>query len=165
DLRSDPLPLTRSTAISRPRWSRSRVLIEVLPPPQITSEVSAPTRRDAYTRRSRPWSGLASASFQRERMPHSRYHERWRREGDHGERALRQPHDALPAHAHPFLRAEPAPLRPEDDRHARAGPPALPIHVRVARRAHDPTRRSARGARRPPRRTRSTRRWWRARRP
>ncbi len=47
DLRSEPLPFTRSTGTSRPRWSRSTVLIEVLPPPQTTSEVSAPIRREA----------------------------------------------------------------------------------------------------------------------
>ena len=47
DLRSEPLPLTRSTGISRPRWSRSVTLTEVLPPPHTTSEVSAPTRREA----------------------------------------------------------------------------------------------------------------------
>ena len=40
--------------------------MEVLPPPQTTSEVSAPTSREAYTRRSRPWSVPASASFQRD---------------------------------------------------------------------------------------------------
>ena len=45
--RSEPLPLTRSTRTSRPRWSRSLRLMEVLPPPQTTSEVSAPTRREA----------------------------------------------------------------------------------------------------------------------
>src|SRR5205809_387930 len=42
--------------------------MEVLPPPQTTSEVSAPTSRDAYTRRSRPSSVPASASFQRDFM-------------------------------------------------------------------------------------------------
>ena len=46
-LRSDPEPLTRSTRISRPRWSRSARLIEVLPPPHTTSEVSAPMSREA----------------------------------------------------------------------------------------------------------------------
>src|SRR3989442_266453 len=144
-LRSEPLPLTRSTAISRPRWSRSRVLIEVLPPPQITSEVSAPTRRDAYTRRSRPWSGLASASFQRERMPHSRYHERWRREGDHGERAFRQPHDAALG-ARPDLHRQPCRRL---DHLRRREPPAAAGDV--PRQAFDRAadRRDARGRRRP----------------
>ena len=42
--------------------------MEVLPPPQTTSEVSAPTSREAYTRRSRPSSVPASASFQRDFM-------------------------------------------------------------------------------------------------
>ncbi len=46
-LRSEPLPFTRSTRVSRPRWSRSTTLIDVLPPPHTTSEVSAPTRREA----------------------------------------------------------------------------------------------------------------------
>src|SRR3990172_458570 len=74
DLRSEPEPLTRRTSTARPRWSRSVRLMEVLPPPQTTSEVSAPTRRDAYTRRSRSSSEAASASFQRERtIP--RYHD------------------------------------------------------------------------------------------
>src|SRR3989442_692906 len=47
DLRPEPLPFAGSTWTSRPRWSRSMVLIEVLPPPQTTSEVSAPIRREA----------------------------------------------------------------------------------------------------------------------
>jgi hypothetical protein len=41
-LRSEPLPFTRNTRIGRPRRSGSVSLIEVLPPPQTASEVSAP---------------------------------------------------------------------------------------------------------------------------
>src|SRR5262249_51943504 len=67
-LRSEPLPLTRSTRTSRPRWSRSMRLIDVLPPPHTTSEVSAPMRRDAYTSRSRSDRPSARASSQREFM-------------------------------------------------------------------------------------------------
>src|SRR6059058_3133709 len=48
--------------------------MEVLPPPQTTSEVSAPTSREAYTRRSRPSSVAASASFQRDFIARSPYH-------------------------------------------------------------------------------------------
>src|SRR5205814_8845955 len=48
--------------------------MEVLPPPQTTSEVSAPTSREAYTRRSRPSSVPASASFQRDFMRAQPYH-------------------------------------------------------------------------------------------
>jgi len=50
--------------------------MEVLPPPQTTSEVSAPTSREAYTRRSRPSSFAASASFQRDFIARSPYHSR-----------------------------------------------------------------------------------------
>src|SRR3989442_14588669 len=74
DLRSDPLPFTRRTRVSRPRWSRSAVLIEVLPPPHTTSEVSAPIRREAWTRRSTSERAATSASFQRERIEASPYH-------------------------------------------------------------------------------------------
>src|SRR5207248_1781953 len=48
--------------------------MEVLPPPQTTSELSAPTSRDAYTRRSRPSSLPASASFQRDFIRRPPYH-------------------------------------------------------------------------------------------
>jgi hypothetical protein len=41
-LRSEPEPLTRSMRVSRPRKSLSARLIDVLPPPQTTSDVSAP---------------------------------------------------------------------------------------------------------------------------
>src|SRR4051794_16011300 len=40
----------RRTSRGRPRWSCSRVLVEVLPPPWTTRSVSAPRRRDRATR-------------------------------------------------------------------------------------------------------------------
>src|SRR2546423_4254754 len=53
------------------------------------------------------------------------------------DRSAERPDDELPAHADAFLRAQPAVVREEDDRHARAGTAAVPLHLRRFRRTHD----------------------------
>src|SRR5262249_48652340 len=64
--RSVPLPLTESTATSRPAKSRPGRLIELLPPPGWVSVGSAPTRFERYTSASSSSANpAASASFQR----------------------------------------------------------------------------------------------------
>src|SRR3954447_24238878 len=47
--RSEPEPLTHSTRARRPRKSTSSALAEVLPPPQLQTERSAPSLRERAT--------------------------------------------------------------------------------------------------------------------
>src|SRR5947209_12077905 len=47
--RSEPEPLTHSTRAGRPRKSTSSALAEVLPPPQLQTERSAPSLRERAT--------------------------------------------------------------------------------------------------------------------
>src|SRR2546425_8790468 len=47
--RSEPEPLTHSTRAVRPRKSTSSALAEVLPPPQLQTERSAPSLRERAT--------------------------------------------------------------------------------------------------------------------
>src|SRR5437764_6798935 len=73
---------------------------------------------------------------------------KWLRE-DADDRAARQPHDELPAHAAALHRAYAAGLREEDRRHARAGRGAGADGLCALGRADTASGRRAEGARRP----------------
>src|SRR5450432_1502824 len=57
--RSDPEPFTQSTRVGRSRKSSSVDLDDVLPPPQLATERSAPSRLERYVSN---WSGLRFAA-------------------------------------------------------------------------------------------------------